>query len=256
MYIQKVVHDLMEIYPELPNEYTVFVYENMNRTSLEVATHIIAFIEHYNRNLQTIEELNIVGFSAGGILSSNIMTNTHFLSTSCKRRIITYDTPMSIINVMERFSKNWVYRFDILYYYYIALNTYRNHVDNLRIRTILRNGQRGFPIYRGFNHALNQLKSIHGFIDKELYEKTEFTYSQPRDTDIHHLYCKDDPIIDTDFNIQYRDKMIRNLLENKPKVTILEKPGFEHCTDLWVNNHFAKYILGVLKTKTYHHNIG
>jgi hypothetical protein len=123
-------------------------------------------------------------------------------------------------------------------------------VDILRIRPILyKNSIGGFPIYKGFSYALEQLKHIHGFTHKELVENSEFTYSQPRDTDIHHLYCKYDPIIDIDFNIQYRDEKIRHLLENKPKISVIEKPGFEHCTDLWNNNHFAQYILGVLKNK-------
>lgn len=246
-YIQKAVHDLMDIYPELHNEYTVLVYENMHRTSLEVAVHIISFIEHYNSCLQTIEELNIVGFSAGGILASNVMANTSFLNDTCKRRIITYDTPMSVIHVMERFSQNWIYRFDFLYYY-IVLNAYRTHVDNIRIRTILRNDQKGIHVYRGVDYALGQLKRIHGLTDKELVEKTGFNYVQPRLTEIHHLYFKEDPVIDVNFNIQYRNEQMRYLLENKPKITMLEKPGFEHCTDIWKNNHFAKYILGVLKS--------
>jgi hypothetical protein len=245
-YIQKAVHDLMDIYPELHNEYTVLVYENMHRTSLEVAAHIISFIEHYNSCMQTIEELNIVGFSAGGILASNVMANTSFLNDTCKRRIITYDTPMSIIHVMERFSKNWIYRFDFLYYYYIVLNAYRSHIDNIRIRAILHNGQNRIPIYRGVDYALGQLKRIHGLTDKELVEKTGFTYSQPEGTEIHHLYCKEDPVIDVNFNIQYRHEKMRHLLEHKPKITVMEKPGFEHCTEIWKNSDLAKYMLRAL----------
>ena len=245
-YLQKVVHDLMELYPNLDHEYTLLVYQNFQRTSLEVAAHIVSFIEHYNSCLETIEELNIVGFSMGGVLAGNVMTNTTFLDANCTRRVITYDTPMSILQVMRRFSQNWVYRFDVLYYYYIALNTYREHVDNVRIRAILLDGRR-FPVYRGLDKALGQLKRIYGFTDQELNEKTEFTYDQPPATEIHHLYFKEDPIIDVDFNVQYRNKKIRELLENKPIITVLEKPGFEHCTDIWKNNDFAKYILRTMR---------
>jgi hypothetical protein len=116
----------------------------------------------------------------------------------------------------------------------------------VRIRAILLDGRR-FPVYRGLDKALGQLKRIYGFTDQELNEKTEFTYDQPPATEIHHLYFKEDPIIDVDFNVKYRNKKIRDLLENKPIITVLEKPGFEHCTDIWKNNDFAKYILRTMR---------
>lgn len=245
LYIQKTIHDILDKCPTAENEYVFLVYENKERTSLEVASHIIAFIENYNGRIMRIEELNIVGFSAGGVLASHVMANVNGLDSRCKRRIITYDTPMSIIHIMRRFSGNKVYRFDYLYYYFIMLTTYRNHVDSRRIRDIVR-GNDTVPVYRGIDVTLDQLKRIHGFSDEELESKTQFTYVQPRGTEIYHLYCKDDVIIDCAYNIKFRMDHAHKLSAGNPAITIIEKPGFDHCTDMWRNAEYVQDILRIV----------
>lgn len=246
LYIQKTIHDILEKCPTADQEYAFAVYENRSRTSLEVASHIIAFIENYNAQVDSIDELNIVGFSAGGVLASHVMANIKGLLPGCKRRIITYDTPMSIIHIMRRFSDNRVYRFDYLYYYFIMLTTYRNHVDNRRIRDIVR-GSDSVPVYRGIDVTLDQLKRIHGFSNEELEAKTQFTYAQPGGTEIYHLYCKDDVVIDNVYNIKFRIDHVKQLVDgNKPDITVIEKPGFDHCTDMWRNSNYIQDILRIL----------
>lgn len=245
LYIQKTIHDILEKCPNAETEYAFLVYENKERTSLEVATHIIAFIENYDTTVCRIEELNIFGFSAGGVLASHVMANIKGLLPGCKRRVITYDTPMSIIHIMRRFSNNMVYRFDYLYYYFIMLTTYRNHVDNLRIRDIVR-GNDSVPVYRGVEATLDQLKRIHGFSNEELETKTQFTYVQPVGTEIYHLYCENDVIIDRLYNIKFRMDHAHKLSAGNPAITIIEKPGFDHCTDMWRNSDYVQDILRIM----------
>ncbi len=246
IYIRKTVHDMYLKRPNVEDEYFVCVYENHKRTSLEVASHIIAFIEHYNRNIIPIEELNVVGFSAGGILASHVAANLDAHAfRHCIKRVITYDTPMSIIHIMRNFHQNRIYKFDVLYYYFIILVTYRNHVDNRRIRTIVKDGT-FFPKYRGVDSTMKQLEQIHGFTSQQLIEKSQFTYRQLDRAEIYHIYCKDDPVVDHTYNIRYRRENIYNIYENKPKIHIIEKDGIDHCCDMWTNTNYVDDILRIV----------
>lgn len=248
-YIHKTVHDLLASSPDIAEKYTILIYENRRKASIEVAGHIVQYLADYHR-ARDLDKLVIFGFSAGGILASHVMHSLDFLPKKCVKHIITYDSPMSIAQSMRRFSQNRIYRVDLLYFH-IIMQSYRQNCRYPRIKPLIddyigAHGTQEFtsaPKYAGVDAWFGLIRQIHGIDEAEFNYRTAFEYAQPANTQITHFYCANDPIIDREFNRDHCAKYRNPLLP----VRFVEKPLSDHCTDMWRSDEYIADIRAVIQ---------
>lgn len=242
-YIRQTLHDLQKI--QLENEllakYAFLVYQNDVKTSLEVADDIIAYLTRYHdRTPGGIQKIILVGFSAGGILASHVMNGLDFLPVSCSKHIVTYDTPLSMQYIMHQFSKNRVIRLDCLYFYAVVLFIYWGHWRQQEIYRVIDRWAPpllgGFRWYIGVDKTVAMLCEIHGLTLDQFQSKTTFLYEQPSNTQITHLYCTGDPILDHAFNADYTAQSLHKIQVDggiRIPVKHVVKDSIDHCTDMY-----------------------
>jgi hypothetical protein len=242
-YIRQTLHDLqkMQVDNEMLAKYKLLVYQNDVKTSLEVADDIIAFLTRYHdRTPGGIQKIVLVGFSAGGILASHVMNGLDFLPVSCSKHIVTYDTPLSMQHIMHQFSKNRVLRLDCLYFYAVVLFIYWGHWRQQEIYRVIDRWapplMGGFRWYIGVDKTVAMLCEIHGLTVDQFQFKTTFLYEQPANTQITHLCCKDDPILDHAFNANYTAQSLQKIQVGggcRIPVKHVVKDSIDQCTDMY-----------------------
>jgi len=221
--------DDMLLDPTISQQYKIIVYENERKSNLIVAMDVIDYIKTLDKEADGLEEIVVFGFSAGGILASHVMHDLKDLS--CYKKLITYDTPIQIIDVMRSFSESRLLRMDMLYYYMVILQVYKNHYNADDIIPVLPKK------YRGFDNTLDLIQKIHGFTRGELMFKTQFQFDQAPDVDIVNIYCKHDPIIDR-MLVRSRECGV-----NDSRMLNIEKDMVGHCTDMMYGREYFKHII-------------
>jgi len=277
-YIKKTIHDLIQQDPLFLEKNTVLVYENPHESSIEVAEKIaqslIAYHNHNHNKNQHIQRITIVGFSSGGVLASHVMQYLHHpaIPVTCVKHIITYDTPLSVPHVMRHFHKNWIFRLDILYYYFIVLYMYRHHWRHAAIKQVIDKYAldpwfQKFYLYRGVEHCIAMMSEIHGITSAAEFERmTSFAYDQSPNTQITHIYSERDPVLDLSFNDRYRQEHLTSprleeerqsvtshrprgerqpLEKQRPRIPVrrIAKNGCDHCSDMAFSPASAQTLL-------------
>ncbi len=250
-YIKKTIDDLVKQDAAFLQQNTVLVYENPHESSIEVAEKIAAsLIQFYKQNNGIIERITIVGFSSGGVLASHVMQHLSHpaIPVNCVKHIITYDTPLSVPHVMRHFHKNWIFRLDILYYYFIVLYMYQHHWRHAEIKRVIDKYAldpwfQKFYLYKGVEHCIAMMSEIHGIASTAEFERmTSFAYDQSPNTQITHIYSKSDPVLDLSFNDRYRQE---HLSKQKPRIPVrrIAKLGCDHCSDMAFSPESAKTLM-------------
>lgn len=218
-YMRKTLSDLWTD-KEIQDEYQLMVYENRNTPSIIVADEVIDYIEKRNREMP-LDELILFGFSAGGVLASHIVPGLTHLSFS--KKIITYDTPFSLMTVLSGFGRSRIARMDILYYYFA-------------IKAVYERGGVAFPDYGGVEQVVESIQKIHGFSRDEFFANTQFRTDLPEETSVLHIRCKADPI--------------RCLEPARPipaNHVLLEKPIVGHCSDMLWRRGYMREVKHAIK---------
>ena len=221
-YVQKIVTDLLSV-DYIKNNYQLIVLEKLDKQTFvsikDFQTMVITLNDQIN-----IEELTIFGFSTGGIIASHIMTALTTLT--CKKKIITYDTPYQVIENVMSFEKYTFYRPDF-YFYHLIYNTYLNHYNYQEIKTHVKHEK----WTNGAADFLKMILTVHNISYDDFYKLSEFNFNQSTDTKIIQIYCEYDPIVDR----QICDDYIRKNIVKFTNLNMVndKNPVIGHCSDMW-----------------------
>lgn len=123
-YIHDTIKCLMKYYSDEMSDYDIVVFENNDHSSFSLKSHIVHYINDFMQSNPDMEELILLGFSAGGIIASHIMSVFKNVET-LKKKIITYDSTWCAMHQLNYYSSTWLHRLDMFFYYelYSALET-------------------------------------------------------------------------------------------------------------------------------------
>ena len=229
-YVQKILTDLLDI-GFIKNNYQIIIIEKLDKTSIMLYEDISKYLLDLDMRLQ-IEELTILGFSSGGVISSHVMSLLKPLK--CKKMIITYDTPYQVLENVLSFEKNILYRIDY-YLYSVVYKTYLNHYDYEKIKDFVRYDK----IVNSASDFVRMIQQIHNFTDEELYFRTGFNFDQEKETKIINIYCKYDALVNREISMKYIET---HRGENNVEHEMINAIG--HCSYLHSSNiRILNYLL-------------
>ena len=221
-YIRKLMHDLDAEFGSIMANYELVCYEKENKSSFDIYDDVFSYISHLDNELGTIEELILIGFSAGGVVASHVMEKCK--NMTCKKKIITYDTPWQVHENVDSFKNNWVFRFDIIFFWRVY-NIYTNHYNYEDIKHHLGNTKWN----NGSNELTKIIKNVHGCSDANFLKMTEFNFDQLEDTQVYNIYSYKDPFAIHEISKKFIEK-------NKSRIKFrnknIEKTTMGHCSDM------------------------
>jgi len=221
-YINKIMYDLDNEYKERMSKYELICYEKRDKTSFDAYNDIYYYISNLDKDVGKIEELIFIGCSAGGIAASHVMEKCK--NMSCKKKIINYDTPLKIYEIIKSFKNNWIFRFDLFFFKKVC-NIYSKHYNNDDIKNFFKINSWNYDS----NELIKLIKNIHNWNDENFNKMTEFNFNQTKDTKVYNIYSRKDIFIVNDINDKFIEK-------NKDKINFfyknIEKNTIGHCTDI------------------------
>ena len=221
-YIRKLMHDLDTEFGSIMANYELICYEKDDKTSFDIYDDVYNYILHLDKEQGKIEELILFGFSAGGVVASHVMEKCK--NMTCKKRIITYDTPWQVHENVDSFKNNWIYRFDILFFWKV-FNVYSNHYNYEDIKHHLKDKKWN----SGSNEITELIKNVHNCSYEKFLKMTEFNFDQTENTQVYNIYSTNDPFAIHEISERFVDK-------NKDKIKFhnknIEKKTIGHCSDM------------------------
>lgn len=235
-YISKLMYDLDMEYKILMENYELICYEKPNKTSFDIYDDVHNYILHLDKELNKIEELIFIGFSAGGVVASHIMQRCK--NMKCRKKIITYDTPWQVHENVDYFKDNLIYRFDILFFWKVH-DVYSNHYNYNDIKQHLVNKKWN----SGSKEITQIIKNIHNCSFEEFYLMTGFNFDQTEDTEVYNIYSTEDPFA-------IREPHDKFVALNKDKIKFfnknIEKNTIGHCSDMALSTSYLTDIITIL----------
>jgi hypothetical protein len=156
-YISKLMHDLDADFGSIMSNYELICYEKEDKTSFDIYEDVYNYILHLdNEEQEKIEELIHIWFFC-------ISCYGKCKNMTCKKKIITYDTPWQVHENVDSFKNNWIYRVDILFFWKVY-GVYSNHYNYEDIKHHLGNKKWN----SGANELTQLIKDVHGCSDANL----------------------------------------------------------------------------------------
>jgi len=234
-YMCKTVEDLLTI-RSIADKYQFIVYENPRKSSLEMQSELAEYIHTLHRDSGGLEELILFGFSAGGILASHVMHELTALSFA--KKIITYDTPLNMIDVMRMLNREMIAKFGLRYFHYEMVLLYRQHSNYEQIKSHI------VSRYSDLDTSLAMVEKIHGLSREQLNHYCHFQPEQSESVEIINIYCKYDPIV-------CNENQVRFLREKYPDMKVnvynMEKPMLGHCSDMVYGRAYLNDIIHAIE---------
>lgn len=235
-YITKLMYDLDAEYETIMKNYELICYEKLDKTSFIIYDDVYNYILQIDKELGKIEELVLCGFSAGGVVASHIMAKCKDMTF--KKKIITYDTPYQVKENVDYFKNNWIYRFDIIFFWKV-FNVYSNHYNYKEIKHFLENKKWN----SGSNEINKLIQDVHDCSDYDFYLMTSFNFDQTNDTKVYNIYSKNDLFVIRNLS----DKFIEN---NTDKINFfikdIKKDTTGHCSDMAFSTNYLSDIIIIL----------
>lgn len=232
-YINKIMYDLELEYENLMKNYEFICYEKNNKTSFDICEDIYNYISHLDKENGKIEELILIGFSSGGVVASHVMSKCKYMS--CKKKIITYDTPWQVHENVNNFKNNLIFRLDIIFFRTVH-KVYSNHYNYNEIKQYLTNKKWN----SGTVEMAKLIQDIHNMSFEKFYELTGFNFDLSPDTKVYNIYSKKDPFVFREIS----DEFIKT---NNDKIKFInkniEKNTIGHCTDMAFSTNYLKDII-------------
>jgi esterase/lipase len=239
MYIKKTIIDLQEKYPEISEKYEFILYEKHDKSSVgSIYKDVCMYIKDLYESIK-FEELVIIGYSAGGVIASHVMSCLK--EYSFKKKIITYDSPFQILDSLRVLGNNLFYRIDY-YFSYRLYNAYNKHHN----KDIISDKLSKFNKYNRAERCIEFMKNIHNTDTQDIVEyNAGFNFDQTDDTSIINIYCTIDPIVDRESS----DNYIKNnsTIEQRSKMKFIRKNITGHCSDMCYNPDYIKDIVRAIK---------
>ena len=239
-YFTSVVEHLNFFYPSIFEEYEVIIVEKKDVCSLVMYDTFANYIRSINAAKGGIEELVMIGFSSGGVISSHVMARLHDLD--CKKKIITYDTPWQIVENIRRFTHNSFYRIDAWVMYGVVQGVYANHYNHQSIKHHLVKKKRWG---NGANELIDIVKNVHGFTEESLLHNSGWNFDLTADTSVINIYSARDPFHNIHTTHEYIEK-------NKEKIffknVFLKQDRCGHCSNMAFSTEYLESIMVALNS--------
>lgn len=235
IYMQKLINDL-KFYPDfnsITGQYEIVAFEKLDKSSIDIYKDVAEYIKSVNET-NPLEELIIIGFSAGGVVSSHIMGQLN--EFSFKKKIITYDTPWQVMDNVVEFKDNFIYRPDILFFY-IVHTIYSKHYNVNDIKNHLIKNPNN--VINGASEMVNMIKNIHNYTHEEMYNVTGFNLNQTNETKVINIWNTCDPFINRNKHDEFVSK---NADKIKFPVINIKKEVIGHCSDM-ITPHYLHDVL-------------
>lgn len=232
-YIKKSIGDLTR--KKIFEDYDMIVFEKTDKASIAIYEDVVCYINYIN-SVRPIEELIIVGFSSGGVVSSHIMNQLS--EHNFKKKIITYDTPWHVMDNVCAFKTNWLYRLDIVFYN-IVHSVYRNHYNLKDIYKYLNTNR----MINGANEMLDIITKVHNLTHEKLHEISGFNINQTPETKVINIWCKYDPFVLRRIHEKYIADRERNI---KFPIINIEKAVIGHCSDMITNDYLCDLMCAIV----------
>lgn len=232
-YVNKLMYDLDLEHENLMENYEFICYEKTNKTSFDIYDDVYNYISHLDKEIDKIEELILIGFSSGGVVASHVMSRCKEMT--CKKKIITYDTPWQVHENVNNFKNNLIYRLDILFFGKVH-DVYSNHYNYNEIKQHLTNKKWN----SGTVEMAKLIQDIHNMSFEKFYEMTGFNFDLSPDTKVYNIYSKKDPVV-------FREISNEFIKKNNDKIKFInkniEKDTIGHCSDMAFSTYYLKDII-------------
>lgn len=237
-YIAKIMYDLDKEYNDIIKNYELICYEKSNKTSFDIYDDIYNYISYLDEKLDKIEELVIIGFSAGGVVGSHILQRCK--NMNFKKKLITYNTPFQVYENVKAFKQNLFMRFDMIMFWTV-IGIYLNHYNYNDIKHHLTNKKWN----SGIDEMAKTICDVHNCSFDDFYKMTSFNFDQTKDTKVYSIYSIND------FIVNYK-KSNHFINSNKDKINffykVIKKTTIGHCSDLTFSTDYLKDIITILIT--------
>lgn len=239
VYMQKLIHDL-QIHPHFHNttgQYEIVAFEKLDKSSIAIYKDVAEYIKSANAE-NPLEELIIIGFSAGGVVSSHIMAELN--EFTFKKKIITYDTPWQVMDNVLGFKDNFIYRPDILFFN-IVHDIYSNHYNVADIKQHLIKNPNN--VINGSIELVDMIKNIHNYSHEEMYNVTGFNFNQTSETNVINIWNTCDPFVNRNTHDEF---MLKCADKIKFPVINIKKEVIGHCSDLITSHYLTDVVRAIL----------
>jgi len=235
-YIKKLMFDLFRYHFDVFSMYECIVIEKLDITSITIYKDAAHYIRERNKEFPW-EEIVLLGFSAGGVVASHIMSDLHDIH--CSKKIITYDTPYQIMENVKRFEKNAVFRLDYLFFL-IAYVNYLCHWNYVKIADKMMDWKKIMWGYGSASELVSMIQRIHSFDYSTIYFFSGFNMKQNETTKIIHIKNEYDPIVHKDIQICYVEK--RGII-----IDIVKRGKIGHCSDMAFGTTYLNELMEALR---------
>jgi hypothetical protein len=230
-YIRKTMRDLEKTYPSIMANYELICYEQPRKSTFTTIDDVCGYIRDLNADVGGIEELVLFGFSAGGVVASHIVSRLTDLS-SCKKKIITYDTPYQVHMNADSFKHNWLYRVDFALFRKVY-DVYLKYAEPHHLTDVWWNS--------GSPRMTKMVMDVEGWTFDKMYERTGFNFHLGADVSVYNIYSVNDPIVRWDLTRAYIGANdVRCSMKN------VEKDTVGHCSDMAFSTNYLADIIECL----------
>lgn len=242
VYIKKFVNDLKYEHPEIYEKYNIQVITCDMEVSIHTYDAVASYIKELDIELNNIEELVMLGFSCGGVVSSHVLSKLYAYNFT--KKIITYDTPLHVRYNGEVFEPYKLYRMDAMMYIMVKYS-YENHYDYEKIKYLLSKPNSLFNP-NGATEYANIVKLVHNWSDTELDHRSGFNFEQTRDTKVIHIRTLHDPIVRHETSLEH-------IVKNQDKITYhfetIERNRIGHISNMAFSLDYLKDIVYAINQK-------
>jgi len=238
IYMKKLIHDIKNnpYFHNTTGQYEIVIFEKLDKSSITIYKDVAEYIKSLNSE-NPLEELIILGFSAGGVVSSHIMAELS--EFNFKKKIITYDTPWQVMDNVLGFKDNIIYRPDIIFFNAVH-RIYSNHYNISEIQQYLITNPNN--IINGSVELVDIIKKIHNYSHEEMYAVTSFNLNQTDETKVVNIWTTCDPFVN---RCTHNDFMLKNSDKIKFPISNVKKETVGHCSDL-ISDAYLLDILGAI----------
>ena len=236
-YIVKTMLDLNKHHSPFIDDYEMMCFENSRVSSLIVYDDIAEFIRQMDSE-KPIQELILVGYSSGGVVSSHIMYRLNDL-THFSKKIITYDTPWQIRDNVVAFSSNTYYRMDTVFYHKVH-STYSNHYNATNLQQYLKHKK----YFNGSGELLEIIRNVHGYDEETMERETGFHLGISPKVVVINLYNTCDPVVYRPAHDAHYER-VRNQIQFP--VLFVEKNAIGHCSDMCFSTKYLQHLVEAIQ---------
>lgn len=197
---------MYDIYTSFPYLFNKYKFHIIISDQLHIST--IDTVVKYIKKQKDIDELILLGYSAGGVYMSNIMSLCK--NINCKQKLITYDAS----HCQHKMMKNII----VKDYDQFERELCKFYIDQLY----------GGPY--NWNNVVNSMCKYYNITHKEFIKRSSFNYDLNENLIYYNIYEKLDPFI-KDHHLHSINKY-KHLINFKIKN--FEKNNFDHCTDMFL----------------------